>query len=70
MDLILGGFADAAVGSLEEDQLQEFERLLETPDAELLNWFTGAAPVPAGYDTALFRQIVQQCNPGGSVKWR
>jgi antitoxin CptB len=57
MDLILGSFADEAIATLTAADLDEFENLLEMPDAELLTWFTGAAPVPEIYNTELFRRI-------------
>jgi antitoxin CptB len=57
MDLIMGRFADAALAELTETELAEFERLIEVPDDKLLAWVTGAAAIPAGYDTPLFRRL-------------
>jgi antitoxin CptB len=57
MDLILGRFADAAVEQLTEDEIAEFERLLEAPDPELLAWIIGEADVPRDCDTGLFRRL-------------
>jgi antitoxin CptB len=57
VDLIIGRFADAAVDALSEDEVAEFERLIEVPDRELLAWVTGEASVPAAYDTPLFRRL-------------
>jgi antitoxin CptB len=57
MDLIMGRFADATVGQLMEDELAEFEHLMEVPDRELLAWITGDADVPPNYDSALFRRL-------------
>jgi antitoxin CptB len=57
VDLIMGRFADAAVDALSEDEVAEFERLIEVPDRELLAWVTGEASVPAAYDTPLFRRL-------------
>lgn len=57
MDLLLGRYADAKVASMDEAALSEFESLMEIADRDLLKWFTGEGPVPAGRDTALFRRI-------------
>ena len=57
VDLIMGRFADAAVDALSDDEIAEFERLIEVPDRELLAWVTGEASVPAAYDTPLFRRL-------------
>jgi antitoxin CptB len=57
MDLILGRFADAHIDELSDAELDEYERLIESPDPDLLNWVTGASTTPATYDTAIFRRI-------------
>jgi antitoxin CptB len=57
VDLIMGRFADAAVDELSDDELAEFERLIDVPDHEVLAWVTGEATVPAAYDTPLFRRL-------------
>ena len=57
MDLIMGRFADAAVQQLTQEELAEFEQLMEVPDRELLAWIIGEADVPPDYDTALFRRL-------------
>ena len=46
MDLIMGRFADAEIGTLSEEDLSEFERLIEVPDADLYRWISGEAEVP------------------------
>ena len=56
-DLIMGRFADAEIGGLSEAELDEFERLIEVLDRDLLSWITGEADVPENYDTALFRRL-------------
>ncbi len=45
-DLILGRFANAHAGQFGEDDMAEFERLLEVPDQDILAWVTGAHAVP------------------------
>ncbi len=57
MDLIMGRFADAEIAALSEEELDEFERLIEVIDRDLLSWITGEAAVPENYDTALFRKL-------------
>lgn len=58
MDLILGGFADQAIGSLTDAELHQYEHLLEVQDIDLLAWVTGADPVPAAFDTPLLKKIM------------
>jgi antitoxin CptB len=57
MDLIMGRFADAHIGALSENELAEFESLLELPDPQLLAWITGAEAAPPDCDNATFRRI-------------
>jgi antitoxin CptB len=57
MDLIVGRFADAHIGTLDEAALDDFERLIEVPNAELYAWVSGDADVSAEHDTAVWRQL-------------
>ena len=57
MDLILGRFADSEIANLSNDELAEFERLIEVPDPDLYAALTGDQPLGAEYDTALFARI-------------
>ena len=57
MDLIMGRFADAEIGTLSEGDLDEFERLIEVPDRDLFRWITGEDATPSNYDTAIFRRV-------------
>jgi antitoxin CptB len=57
MDLIMGGFADARIASLGENELAELERLIEVPDPDLLAWIIGDAVVPPDFDSALLRDL-------------
>jgi antitoxin CptB len=65
MDLIMGRFADDAVEGMSDDELTEFERLIDVPDRDLLAWVIGEIDVPAGFDTALFRRMRQFHVQGG-----
>jgi antitoxin CptB len=57
MDLIMGRFADAEIGAFSDDDLTEFERLIEVPDRELFRWITGEAATPSNYDMPLFQRL-------------
>jgi antitoxin CptB len=57
MDLVLGRFADAEIASLGSSELDDYERLLEAPDADVLRWLTGEAATPRLYDTPVLRKI-------------
>jgi antitoxin CptB len=57
MDLVLGRFADAHIATLSDGELDEVERWLEAPDQKIFAWVNGAEPVPAEFDTALFRRL-------------
>lgn len=56
-DLIMGRFADAHIASMTDGEMDDFERLMEVPDADLFVWVTGAAGAPDAYDTAFFRRL-------------
>ena len=57
MDLIVGRFADAHITVLDTAALDDFERLLEAPNAELYAWVVGSEQAPAGYDTAVLEKL-------------
>ncbi|WP_420961770.1 succinate dehydrogenase assembly factor 2 [Brucella sp. IR073] len=57
-DLILGQYADAHIAGMSDAELDEFERLLEVLDRDILKWVTGEAETAPEYDTPLFRDII------------
>jgi antitoxin CptB len=58
LDLIFGTFADAAIETLDEGELDDYERLLNLPDTDLMDWMLTGKPVPADIDSALIRRIL------------
>jgi antitoxin CptB len=66
MDLIVGRFADARIEVLEGPELDDFERLMEAPNAGLYAWVTGAEPTPRDYDTSVLRQLMRFHHQDGS----
>ncbi len=58
MDLILGSFADAEIGALTGDEIDQYEKLLEIPDTEFLPMITGERPVPSDIDCAVLQKLL------------
>jgi antitoxin CptB len=57
MDLVMGRFADANLPAMSEAELDEFERLLDMPDPEVLAWITGEETTPPDFETPLFARL-------------
>ncbi len=57
MDLILGRFADAEVGTLADHELDELERLMDVPDPDLYAALTGDRPLAPHSSGPLFARI-------------
>jgi len=63
MDLILGRFADAEIGSLTAEELAQLERLIEVPEPDLYAALTSDAPLPP-HDGGLLFQRIKAFRPG------
>ncbi len=57
MDLVMGRFADAHLPTMSEDDLAEFERLLDVPDTQALAWIIGGEGAPREFMTPLFARL-------------
>ena len=57
MDLMLGRFTDAHIGSMSKDEIASLEALMKLPDPDIYNWIIGAAVPPKGMDTPLLHKI-------------
>lgn len=57
IDLILGGFADRYLASLDESSVAAFERLLDAQDQDVYEWVTEQAPAPREHDTPVLASI-------------
>ena len=56
-DLLLGHFAKTHLESLSDQQLDDFEALLDAGDDRIHAWVMGNEPVPAAYNTKVFELI-------------
>jgi antitoxin CptB len=66
MDLVMGQFVDANLPAMSDAEVDEFERLLEVPDPQILAWVTGTEVIPANHDTPLFARLCAA--PRGALK--
>lgn len=70
MDLLLGGFANAQIDTLSEEELRELEHLMTANDQDLYAWMTGRQPLPKEWDGPLYRRIIAyhaETGPAGFV---
>jgi antitoxin CptB len=58
MDLIVGRFADACIDKFDVTELDQFERQIEVPNAELYAWIVGNEAVAAAHDTPVLRRLI------------
>ena len=57
MDFVLGRFADARLGQLDDGELDVLESWLDIPDQQMFAWVNGSEPTPAEIDTPMFRRL-------------
>ncbi|MBP5855554.1 succinate dehydrogenase assembly factor 2 [Marivibrio halodurans] len=58
MDILLGGFAEAYIGEMTDEQLDAFEALLHIPDQDFYDMLVKDGPVPAAYDSPMMHAII------------
>ena len=56
-DLILGPFTDKYGASLDADELDRFEVLLQQPDHDLYNWILERDPTPTEFDGPVMNKL-------------
>jgi len=61
VDLIFATFAETHLAELDENGLDQLEKLLDVPDHDVFAWLQGEAPVPMRFDTAVFAQMKALC---------
>ena len=66
MDILLGSFFKSNMSYLNDDQLNEFEGLIEIPDDDLYNWAMGRMEIPKELDTQLLRDFIKSVQSRGA----
>lgn len=56
-DLLVGGYAAAALGAMTDDELDAFEFLLSLNDHDIYAWVLGASEPPAAVDRSLITKM-------------
>ncbi|MDR3495276.1 MAG: succinate dehydrogenase assembly factor 2 [Ancalomicrobiaceae bacterium] len=58
MDLLLGQFADAALATMSEAEMDAFEAILNETDRDLFSWVVGSEPAGSSGETTVFKQFL------------
>ncbi len=57
-DIFLGRFAERHLATMNEQQLDQFEALLEETDNDLFNWISRREPLPPPLDHDVMKMIL------------
>jgi len=63
MDIILSCFANAQLASMDDNELDHYETLMEEADLDLYQWVSGQAPTPPQF-LDLVTQISENMRAG------
>ncbi|MDI2090478.1 succinate dehydrogenase assembly factor 2 [Commensalibacter oyaizuii] len=58
-DLLIGSFAKYYIDHMNEQDLDELERIMTFEDADLTLWLTGFKSIPADVNSPMVQQMVQ-----------
>lgn len=67
-DILLGNFAKYYLYLLNNEELSEYERLLELDDIYIYNWFIKNSPLPITFNTSLLYKINEYTNANSTKK--
>jgi antitoxin CptB len=56
-DFLIGGFAARHLAGLPDSEIDAFERLLDEPDPDVVDWILDRTPTPASHDGPLLKLI-------------
>ena len=57
MDIMLGNWAAKNLGRLDEEQLKQFQQIIDLENPDLFQWLTGQAAIPDELDNALLHEL-------------
>ncbi len=58
MDIVVGGYATRNLAAMNPEDLDQFEKILDIPDQDLLAWATRQEAVPPELDSAMLQAIL------------
>lgn len=58
MDLLMGSFADKYVPDFTEEELAQYEELLQTPDPDVYDWISRRTTPPANIMNPVMEKLV------------
>jgi antitoxin CptB len=58
-DYLIGGFAALHLDELSDAELDDFERLLDVPDPDVVDWLLGRSEPPEAYKTRVLDLIIK-----------
>ncbi len=56
-DLMVGGFVRANLETLNDDEIEALEAVMDLPDVDLADWLTGRRPIPDADATPMLLRI-------------
>lgn len=65
-DLLVGGFTARAIATLTPTELDQLERILDLPDADLVDWLSARRPPPPDLALPLLDRMIEACTRPGA----
>ena len=57
-DLLIGNFAKDYLDKFNDNELDEFRKILEFADSDINDWYTKKTTIPENVDTKLIRKLM------------
>ncbi|NHO31188.1 FAD assembly factor SdhE [Acetobacter fallax] len=66
-DILIGGFVEKYVNTMDATALDDIEAVLETPDPVLTDWLFGRLPVPEECETPMLRALLNDAHQRSGI---